>query len=102
MILKPADHAIDEVDAVRRRGDAQHHVRPARVAHELGFAPRLAERDEHLLTLTDGAAIVGLALHDQGGCPGAVRECRWRMRCESLACLMRLAAPLVRAPRVRD
>src|SRR5439155_18066153 len=88
--------------AVRRRPDTQHGVRTTWIARELHFTPGLLQRHEHLLTLTDGAAIVGFTLHDQRWRGRAMRKRRRRMRGEGFARLVRTATPLVCAPGMRD
>src|SRR5207247_10506356 len=62
----PVDRARREVDAVARPAAHDEQVRAAGVAHELRRnLPAGDERAEVLLALPDGAAVVGLAVHDQ-------------------------------------
>src|SRR5262245_16972372 len=77
-------------------------MRAARIACELDLAVGLFQRHEHLLTLTDWAAVIGLTLHDQRRGLRAMRECRRRVGSEGFTRLVRLAAPLIRAPGMRD
>src|SRR4051812_22913616 len=80
VVAEPAKDPLEEVDAVLgQTAGPEEQVRAGRVARELGLAPSVAERDEHLLALADRAAVVRLAVDHQGRCPGAVGERRRRM-----------------------
>src|SRR5438874_2404516 len=64
--LEPAQDAFQEVDAVLGyAARAEEQMRAAWVARELDVAARRVEGHEHLLTLTQGAALVRLTVNDQ-------------------------------------
>jgi len=67
VVGEPAKHAPEEVDPVLgQTAGAEEEVRPARVADEFGLAAGPSQRHEHLLALAERAALVGLAVDDQG------------------------------------
>src|SRR3954447_18371533 len=71
---EPADCAGQEVLGVGGRAATQEEVRAAGIADELGLDAGVEEGDEELLALADRAAVILLAVDDQGRGGGAVGE----------------------------
>src|SRR3712207_5258992 len=102
VVLEPGQDAAVVVLAVLGRAAAQEEVRAARVARELHLAAGLLQRDEHLLPLPDRAALVRLAVDNQGRRLRSVRVVRRRVLVVPGAVLVRRGAELDAAEGVAD
>src|SRR4051794_29251588 len=74
MVAEPADRAAQEVFGVGGRAAAQEEVRAAGIADEFGLDAGIEQGDEELLALADRAAVVLLAVDDQGRGGSAMGE----------------------------
>src|SRR5215213_7795316 len=98
MPREPVEDARVHVHAVLGRAVDQEDVAAARVAGQLDLAADLLEAHEHLLGLADWAALIRLALDDEGRRLAAVDVGSWRAASELLGRVpRRAAAPLVGA-----